>query len=74
MEIQLRSTDMVETVNGMECRIWHGTTAAGVPIIAFVARIGVEIDNDLAEFFAELKETRAPTIDSDSDYSFRLLI
>jgi hypothetical protein len=74
MEIQLRSTDIVKIINGVECRIWEGVTTSNIPILAFVARIGVEIDHDQTEFLAELKETRTPTVDADSSYSFRLLI
>jgi len=65
MEITLRSTSKIVTVNGnVQARVWEGATASGTPITALVTRIVVAEDAGAerhAEFERELQETAAPT-------------
>lgn len=73
MEIQLRSSDQLSTVNGVAGRMWEGHTANGTPIMAFIARIAVKFDQDQTEFEREL-QSASVFIDSPGGISLRLLI
>ncbi len=74
MDIQLRSTNVIKKIDGIEMRIWEGVTRSGVPIVAMVARIAVKMDEDQTEFLKELRETSPPNVSSDTFYDFRTLI
>lgn len=56
MEIQLKSTTLITTVNGIRGRIWEGTTARGARIHAIIPVIAVDADQDHGEFERELLE------------------
>jgi hypothetical protein len=73
MEITLSSTNEIKTVGGMQGRIWEGKTAAGTPILAWIARIAVKFDQDQTEFEKEL-ESASSFIDATDGISLRLLI
>ena len=60
MEIQIESTDKLVTIDGIQCRLWEGTTAAGIPCKVFVHRLAVREDQDAAEFERALKEQIPP--------------
>jgi hypothetical protein len=60
MKIELHSTRQIVECNGVLCRVWEGTTAAGVKLTAFVARVAVERSEDTREFERELQETPQP--------------
>lgn len=60
MRITLESTRQIVECNGVECRVWEGTTAAGVKLTAFVARVAVERSDDAREFERDLLETEQP--------------
>lgn len=60
MKIELQSTAQVVEVNGVLCRVWEGSTAAGVKLTAFIARVAVERTEDTREFERELRETPQP--------------
>ncbi len=63
MKITLESTAEVGTIQVGACevpaRVWVGKTAGGIPIIAFITRIGVSDGHDPTELERELLE--APT-------------
>lgn len=60
MKLQLQSTSQIVTINGVECRVWEGTTVRGVAVTAFVARVAVDVKADAREFERELRETAQP--------------
>lgn len=60
MQIAIESTENLTTIDGVRCRVWHGTTAGGVPCILFIHRIAVAKDQDHAQFEAELAEQLPP--------------
>jgi hypothetical protein len=63
VKITLENTDQVGAIgiDGVQvpARIWLGTTESGIPVIAFITRIGVLGGADPTEFERELSE--APT-------------
>lgn len=61
MKITLESTPTIVTLDGVPARVWTGHSGAGVPIIALITRVGVEVGSDASEFEAELREIPAPT-------------
>ena len=73
MQIQLRSTNDISTVAGVEGRLWEGTTANGTAILAWIGRIAVKFDQDQTEFEKELEPTSS-FIDAPGGISLRLLI
>jgi hypothetical protein len=58
MQVQLESTDRTMRLSGVECRIWEGHTASGIPVHAFIARVCVGEDQDASQFEAELRKCR----------------
>ena len=62
MILTLESTREIVTWNGIPCRVWQGSSAGGVPVTAFIARIAVPGDRDTSELDAELLETEAPNV------------
>jgi hypothetical protein len=60
MKIQLESTDTITRLDGIECRVWEGTTAGGVKIVAFIPRIACHRESDNSELERELIEHPAP--------------
>jgi hypothetical protein len=51
-------------VDGVQCRIWEGTSEAGTPCMAFIPRVAVSGDHPPekhAEFKRELLEQRPPS-------------
>lgn len=60
MEIIIKSTDMVTTVDGALARLWVGTTAKGIACGVYVTRLAVHEAADAAEFEKELLTMPAP--------------
>jgi hypothetical protein len=60
MKITLESTSQIVQLDGVECRVWEGKTASGVPLTAFIARVAVEVGHDASEFQRELAEQAQP--------------
>lgn len=60
MKIELHSTGQIVELDGTLCRVWQGTTAAGVELTAFVARVAIGGAQDAEQFQLELLETREP--------------
>jgi hypothetical protein len=61
MTITLTSTTKTVELNGVPARVWEGTTAAGIPVIAFIPRVAVRDDADCSEFERDLQEQAVPT-------------
>jgi hypothetical protein len=54
MRLTIYSTDLLQTINGVECRMWEGWTDGGTACVVFVHRIAVHKDDDDREFKALL--------------------
>jgi hypothetical protein len=65
MKVQLESTTRIVNANGINCRVWEGTTESGIRVQAMIPRIAAQKDQDLSEFEAELQEQRQPSADFD---------
>ena len=62
MKMTIESTTKIVKADGVDCRVWEGTTARGIPVVALIPRVAVSDDGaDLSEFLAELQEQRAPS-------------
>ena len=61
MKITLQSTGQIVRLDGIECRVWEGTTGKGVAITAFIPRVAVNVEADASEFERELRETPEPS-------------
>lgn len=60
MELQIKATDQITTLDGVPVRVWEGHTASGIPCKVFIHRIAVHKDEDAAEFDRELREQLPP--------------
>ena len=60
MELLLKATDQITRFDGVECRIWEGTTERGVPCKVFVHRLIAHHNMDCNQFEQELHECMPP--------------
>lgn len=60
MRIVMTATDVITTLDGVECRLWEGVTANGVRCKVFVHRVAVHNDDDQSQFERELQEQLPP--------------
>jgi hypothetical protein len=60
MKITLESTGQIVELNGIQARVWQGTTESGVPLTAFIPRVAVHPNYDQSQFERELIEQREP--------------
>lgn len=60
MQITIESTEKLTTIEGVPCRLWKGTTAAGIECHVFVHRIAVHNAADSQQFDKQLKEQLPP--------------
>ena len=60
MRIQIESTDLLTTMDGVPVRLWNGTTEGGVPCKVFVHRLAVAAFEDAEQFDRELAEQLPP--------------
>jgi hypothetical protein len=67
------TTRIVKANGGIDCRVWEGVTERGVAVVVLVARIAVKEGQDVCEFEAELKETRAPSRDAEA-FPLRMIL
>lgn len=74
MRITIESTSKIVNVNGVDARIWEGTTDSGIPVHCMITRIGVHKDQDTTQFQRELQEMRAPSPAVDGVYSARMVL
>jgi hypothetical protein len=62
MNVQLKSTTKIVTLNGIPARIWEGTTEGGVKVHAYITRIAIDKDEpNSQQFEQELQEHSAPS-------------
>jgi hypothetical protein len=66
MKLIIESTTKVVTLNGVQCRIWEGTTASGIKVHAYIPRVGVDKNQDNSQFQAELEEQRPPSLEIEA--------
>ena len=62
MKITIESTTKISSLNGIDCRVWEGTSERGVPVIVFIPRIMVKNTDDCTQFETELKEQQRPSV------------
>lgn len=62
MQITLTPTDTIQSVDGVPMRKWQGTTARGVPVVAFIRAIQPQTHDaeKLADFERELQALPQP--------------
>jgi hypothetical protein len=60
VELRIKSTDLVTTIDGVPVRLWECTTRASVPVKVFIHRIAVHKSQDSIEFDRELDEQLPP--------------
>jgi hypothetical protein len=63
MKISIESTTKVVFLNGVQCRVWEGTTERGVPMHCYIARVAVKDGEDQSQFEGELREMRQPSLE-----------
>lgn len=66
MKVTLESTTKLVNVNGVQCRIWEGKTANGIPMHAYIVRVAVANPLDATEFERDLKECKPPSATLDA--------
>ncbi len=78
MIVRLTSTtkivDLTTPTGIVLARVWEGVTESGIPVHAFITRIGVERTADNAQFERELIECRAPSPLLDESYPARMVL
>ena len=62
MQLQIEATEHIVEIEGVQCRLWEGTTVNGVPCKVFIHRIAVANDDDQSQFDEELREMPAPRL------------
>lgn len=60
MEIKIVATDQLTELEGVQVRVWDGTTAQGTRCKVFVRRIAVHQDQDSSQFDRELNKMLPP--------------
>jgi hypothetical protein len=65
VEIQIKATQHITKINGVECRLWEGVTAGGIPCKVFVHRIAVHNNDDSSQFERDLREQSPPGVPID---------
>ena len=61
MKITIESTTKIVNADGIDCRVWEGTTERGIEITCLIPRIAVKNGQDTSQFEVELQEQRAPS-------------
>lgn len=59
MKLTIEPTGYFEMVNGINCRMWRGTSEKGVAVELYVPLVRVRAEKDQAEFLNELQEVKA---------------
>jgi hypothetical protein len=79
MKLTLESTTKIVSVSAagglsIECRVWEGITERGVKVQCLIPRIAVKLGEDMAQFEAELKEMRAPSVELQGAFPLRMVL
>jgi hypothetical protein len=61
MRITVESTTKRVQLNGVQARIWEGTTDTGIPVHVYITRVAVEEGQNQEQFERELEQHRAPS-------------
>jgi hypothetical protein len=54
MKLMIESTEVITRIDGVEVRLWEGTTEDGIPCKVFIHRIAVANEQDATVFDGEL--------------------
>lgn len=73
MKITIESTTKIVNANGIDCRVWEGTTERGVQVVVLVPRIAVKNRLDTSQFEAELQEQKAPSAHAEA-FPLRMIL
>jgi hypothetical protein len=60
MQLTIESTDTLLVHDGVECRLWRGTTEGGAPVDVLVHRVGAPTAAGQAELETKLQEVGEP--------------
>ena len=63
MKLTIENTDKIITLDGVPARIWKGWTDSGIPVLCYVTRIAVAIEEDSRVFETELQGHHPPSAD-----------
>ena len=74
MKISIESTSRIVSVNGVEGRVWEGTTDSGIQVLAVITRIAAPAGADLQQFEAELQETKPPSDAATTSFPLRMVL
>lgn len=76
MKITIENTTKIVELNGVEARVWEGTTDTGIPVHCFITRIAVDINDEAAneQFRRELAEQKPPSAAVDAAYPLRMIL
>lgn len=74
MKMTIESTTKIVEVNGLPARIWQGTTANGIPVVAYITSIAAAGDQDLSELEADLHDHAEPTALDVAQWPSRVFI
>ncbi len=66
MTMTISSTTKIVKLNGIDCRVWEGSTAGGVKVYCFILCVAAEDGQDLSRFEAELQEQAVPSIEIEA--------
>lgn len=74
LKITLHNTSRIVSVNGVDGRVWEGTTESGIEVIAVITRIAAPKGADLSQFEAELQEQRPPSDRATTIFPLRMVL
>lgn len=61
MKITIESTTKIVKLNGVDARVWEGSTESGIPVHCYIVRVAVDKEFDTTQFERELQEHAAPS-------------
>lgn len=75
MKLTIQPTEKIVELDGVNARVWQGTTESGIPATVFITRISPDTDKeeDHTQFREELQETVPPTARVEA-LPFRLIL
>lgn len=62
MELKLKPTAQIITVNGQPARVWEGETDKGVHVQAYIRAVRVSVDDAQEDFQRELTEVKVEPV------------
>jgi hypothetical protein len=61
VKITIESTTRTVNCDGVDCRVWEGTTERGAKVVALIPRIAALDTGDLSNFEEDLTEMKPPS-------------